>query len=459
MNLKGMRVLVVGFAITGRPLVEFLHRKGAHITLTDVKSEQLLGESLEEVKHIPFDKILGGHPSDLEAYGKPEMIIVSPGVPLDLKFIKDFKMLKIPIIGEIELAYQFIKNPLIAITGTNGKTTTTALTGEIFEIGGKKPEVVGNIGIPIIEKVDAVSEDQCFVMEVSSFQLETINKFRPTTAALLNITPDHLNRHGSMETYASLKFRIFENQLENDVAVINADDSTCMRLSNQVKSRICYFSRLHPQKNGIFLKGSKMMLRWDDEEKQIINIENIRIPGAHNIENAMAATGLAIASGIPTEAIREGLMSFKGVEHRIEQVAQIDGVTYVNDSKATNPDAAMKAIEAINAPIILLAGGMDKHNDFTDLFKTFNHKVTHVIVYGETADQLMKTAQDIKFQNIVKVKDLEEAVHRASNLATKGHTVLLSPACASWDMYPSYEHRGNHFKEVVMSKICRMGNR
>lgn len=458
MNLEGMRVLVVGFGITGQPLVEFLHRKGARITLTDEKSEQLLGDSLEKVKHIPFDKVLGGHPTGLEAYGTPEMIIVSPGVPLDLHFIKAFKMMKTPIIGEIELAYQFMNNPLVAITGTNGKTTTTALTGEIFKIGGKKPEVVGNIGIPIIEKIDAVSEDQCFVMEVSSFQLETINEFRPTTAALLNITPDHLNRHGSMEAYASLKFRIFENQREDDVAVINADDRTCMRLSNQIKSRICYFSRLHPQENGVFLKDSKMMLRWDDVEKQIINIESIRIPGAHNIENAMAATGLAIASEVPVEAVREGLMSFKGVEHRIEQVAQIDGVTYVNDSKATNPDAAMKAIEAINAPIILLAGGMDKHNDFNDLFKTFNHKVTHVIVYGETADQLMQTAQDIKFQDIEKVKDLEEAVHRASNLATKGHTVLLSPACASWDMYPSYEHRGNHFKEIVKSRIKSNGN-
>lgn len=453
MNLKGMRVLVVGFGITGRPLVEFLHRKGALITLTDEKSGETLEDSLNKLKHIPFDKILGGHPSCLEVYGKPELIIVSPGVPLDLHFLREFKMMKIPIMGEIELAYRFLNNPLVAITGTNGKTTTTALTGEIFKIGGKNPEVVGNIGIPIIEKIDVVGKDQYFVMEVSSFQLESIQKFRPTTAALLNITPDHLNRHGSLEAYASLKFRIFENQRENDVAVINADDKICLKLSDQIKPRICYFSRLHTQENGVFLNGSKMMLRWDDEEKHIVDIEDIKIPGAHNIENAMAAAGLAIASGVPTDAVREGLMNFNGVEHRIEQVAQIDGVNYVNDSKATNPDAAMKAIEAINAPIILLAGGMDKHSDFSDLFMTFNEKVAQVIVYGETADKLMQTAQEMKFGNIEKVNDLEEAVHMASKVATTGHTVLLSPACASWDMYPSYEHRGNHFKEVVNRMI------
>jgi len=449
MNLKGLRVLVVGFGITGLPLVDFLHRKGALITLTDEKNEMLLRESLEKVKNIPMKKILGGHPSNMDVYEKPDLVIVSPGVPLDLHFIQEFKKMNVDIIGEIELAYRYLINPLVAVTGTNGKTTTTALTGEIFKIDGKNPEVVGNIGVPIIEKIDKVKEDQYFVMEVSSFQLETIQKFRPASAAILNITPDHLNRHGSLDTYAALKFRIFENQLEDDVAVINADDRICAMRSNQINSRILYFSRLQPQKNGIFLSGTKMMVRWNGEENHIINTEQIKIPGAHNVENAMAAAGLAIASNVDIEAIKEGLMTFNGVEHRIEQVANINGVSFINDSKATNPDAAMKAIEAVDAPIILLAGGMDKHNDFKELFMSFNQKVAHVFVYGETADQLIQTAKDEKYLNIEKVRDLEEAVHKAANLAKTGHSILLSPACASWDMYPSYEHRGNHFKDIV----------
>ncbi len=455
MNLKGLRVLVVGFGITGLPLVDFLHRKGALITLTDEKNEMMLRESLEKVKNIPITKVLGEHPLNLDVYGQPDLVIVSPGVPLDLHFIKEFKKMSVPIIGEIELAYRYMSNPLVAVTGTNGKTTTTALTGEIFKIGGKYPEVVGNIGVPIIEKIDKVNKEQYFVMEVSSFQLETIQEFRPSSAALLNITPDHLNRHGSLDAYAALKFRIFENQMGDDVAVINADDKICATRVNQINSRILYFSRLHPQKNGIFLRGTKMMVRWDGEEKHIINTEQIKIPGTHNVENAMAAAGLAIASNVSIGAIKEGLMTFSGVEHRIEQVAQIDGINFVNDSKATNPDAAMKAIEAVDAPIILLAGGMDKHNDFKELFMSFNQKVAHVFVYGETADQLLQTAKDENYQDIEKVADLEEAVHKALSMASAGYTILLSPACASWDMYPSYEHRGNHFKEIIKSIITK----
>ncbi len=449
MNLKGLRVLVVGFGITGLPLVDFLHKKGALITLTDEKDEKMLRESLEKIGNVPIKKLLGGHPSNLDVYGHTDLVIVSPGVPLDLQFIKDFKKMNVPIIGEIELAYRYINNPLVAVTGTNGKTTTTALTGKIFEIGGKNPEVVGNIGVPIIGKIDVVKKDQYFVVEVSSFQLETIQKFRPAAAAILNITPDHLNRHGSLDSYAALKFRLFENQQENDVAVINADDKICAMRANQINSRILFFSRLSPQENGIYLTGNKMMVRWDDEEKHVIDIEQIKIPGNHNVENAMAAAGLAIASNVSIEAIKEGLMTFNGVEHRIEQVAQINGVNFVNDSKATNPDAAMKAIEAVDAPIILLAGGMDKHNDFKELFLSFNQKVTHVFVYGETADQLLQTAKSENYRNIEKVRDLEEAVYKASKMAKAGYTILLSPACASWDMYPSYEHRGNHFKEIV----------
>ncbi|MDW7671280.1 MAG: UDP-N-acetylmuramoyl-L-alanine--D-glutamate ligase [Bacillota bacterium] len=452
MNLKNRRVLVVGFGVTGAPLVDFLHRKGAFITLNDAKNAEAFGETLQSLAQIPMKTIFGGHPADTAVYGETDLIIVSPGVPLDLPFLQSFKHQEVPLIGEIELAYQFMKAPVAAITGTNGKTTTTALTGEIFQLGGKAPEVIGNIGVPAISKAELLSSDHYFVMEISSFQLETIDTFRPAAAALLNITPDHLNRHGTMESYSALKYRIFENQGTDDVAVINADDPVCMAYKGLINARIMHFSRLNKIKEGIFTENDKMIMRWDDEEKTIIQVDQIKIPGAHNLENAMAAAGLAISAGVPVEAIQEGLMTFKGVAHRIEHVTQINGVDYVNDSKATNPDAAIKAIEAIEAPIILLAGGMNKKNDFTTFFEAFKGKVKHVYVYGETAEQLMETAHKTFFYHIDQVSDLEEAVQAASSKAVTGDTVLLSPACASWDMYNSFEERGNHFKELILKK-------
>jgi UDP-N-acetylmuramoylalanine--D-glutamate ligase len=456
MNLRNRRILVVGFGITGVPLVDFLHRKGAIITLNDAKSAEAFGETLQLLSRIPVKTVFGGHPADMAVYGEPDLIIVSPGVPLELPFLQSFKHQGIPVIGEIELAYQFMKAPVAAITGTNGKTTTTALTGEIFRLGGKSPEVIGNIGVPAISKAELLSSDQYYVMEISSFQLETIDTFRPAAAALLNITPDHLNRHGTMESYAALKFRIFENQGMDDVAVINADDPVCMSHKGMMNSRIIYFSRLSQLSEGIFTENEKMIVRWNDEERTIIQVDQIKIPGAHNLENAMAAAGLAISAGVPMEAIQEGLKTFKGVAHRIEHVMQINGVDYVNDSKATNPDAAIKAIEAIEAPIILLAGGMDKKNDFTTFFEAFKGKVRHVYVYGETAEQLMETAHRLSFYLIDQVADLEEAVKAASAEAIAGDTVLLSPACASWDMYYSFEERGNHFKSLIMEKKIRV---
>ena len=452
MNLNNCQILVVGFGITGVPLVDFLHKKGASVTLNDAKKRNELQEALKHIENYNVRTVLGGHPLDLSLYGNPEMIIVSPGVPVDLPFLQAFRKKGIPVIGEIELAFRFMKAPVVAITGTNGKTTTTALTGEIFRLGGKSPEVVGNIGIPAISKAEALGSDQFYVMEVSSFQLETIELFRPKAAALLNITPDHLNRHGSMEAYASLKYRIFENQQEDDVSVINADDAACMTYREQLKSRKCFFSRFNKLPEGVFIEHEEMIARWNDAEKHLIHIGKIGIPGSHNLENAMAAAALAITSGVSEEAVREGLETFKGVAHRIEHVATIDGVDYVNDSKATNPDAAIKAVEAVEAPIILLAGGMDKKNDFTALIKTFEDKVKWLYVYGETAAQLIETAHSVGFQKISNVSDLEEAVMSAASISRSGDTVLLSPACASWDMYTSFEERGNHFKSLV-SKI------
>lgn len=449
MNLMNLKVLVVGLGVAGLPMVKFLHRKGATITLNDAKDEGTLAELLKDIKDIPVRKVLGSHPVDTELYGAQDLIVVSPGVPLDLPFLVRFKELNVPVLGEIELAYRFMERPIIAITGTNGKTTTTALTGAMFRLGGKKTEVVGNIGIPAIEKVGMKNEESYFIMEVSSFQLETIELFKPMSAAVLNISPDHLDRHGNLEAYGKLKFRIFENQGNNETAVINADDNLCASLVKRIKSKVCTFSLINKTSNGLFLDGSKMMIRWNDKEQFIVDQKDILIPGEHNMQNAMAAAGLAVTAGIPVEAVREALRTFRGIEHRLETVALINGVNFVNDSKATNLDAAMKALGAVNAPIILLAGGSDKHSEFVTFFDSFNQKVVFMYVYGETADQLMDTARTLHYHNIEKVAGLEEAVIKAYKKAEPGCTVLLSPACASWDMYVNFEQRGNHFKRLV----------
>lgn len=449
MQLNGLKVLVVGIGVTGVPLIQFLHAQGARIFLNDMRDEAVLTDTLRPLHHMIEKYILGGHPQDLTAYHEPELIILSPGVPLDLPFLRAFKKLNTPMIGEVELAYQHMKAPVVAITGTNGKTTTTALTGEMFRLAGKKTEVVGNIGIPGISRVEALDAEGFFVMEVSSFQLETINHFKPKAAALLNITPDHLNRHGSMDAYAALKYRIFENQSSDDVAVINADDLASMAYLGKLRSQCLYFSRQKKLSSGIFIDNNQILFRWNDVEKRIIAIDKIKIPGAHNLENALAASGLALACGLPQEAVAEALVTFSGVEHRIEFVAEKRGVAYINDSKATNPDAAIKAVEAVTAPLILLAGGMDKNSDFTNLFQAFRGKVKYLLVYGETAPVLLDTSKRLNFSAVKRVKDLEEAVIEAASLAASGDSVLLSPACASWDMYANFEERGAHFKALV----------
>ena len=449
MDLTNQKILVVGFGVTGAPLVQFLHEKGAEIILNDSRKAESLAHLLKPIENLPIKTIFGSHPTDLSTYGNPDLVVLSPGVPLDLPFIELLKQQKVKIIGEVELAYQYMKAPIAAITGTNGKTTTTALTGEIFRLGGKSPQVVGNIGVPAISKAELLNSDQYFVMEISSFQLETIETFRPKAAALLNITPDHLNRHGTMDAYTALKYRIFENQQKDDVAVINADDPVCMAYEASFESSRLYFSRKKILKEGVFLMDDHMVYHWKNEQLSVINYKKIRMPGLHNLENAMAATGLALSQGISVEAVREALETFKGVEHRIEFVGSINDVNFVNDSKATNPDAAIKAIEAVAAPIILIAGGMDKKNDFTAFFEAFNQKVRQLFIYGETAPILAETAAKMSFDSVQTVSDLEEAVNQAARIAKSGDTVLLSPACASWDMYTSYEARGDHFKSLV----------
>jgi len=355
----------------------------------------------------------------------------------------------IQIISEVELAYRLTKASIIGITGTNGKTTTTSLTGELFKNAKRNTFVVGNIGIPVISCALDAKEDDVLVCELSSFQLESTWQFRPKISAILNITPDHLNRHKTMENYICAKAKIFENQQESDYTVLNFDNEVTNKLAQGCKSKVIFFSRKKTLEQGVFVKDDYITIRFNNIEHKVCDIKSIRVPGAHNLENALAATAMAWAMGIDNSVIAHTLKTFKGVEHRIEMVDEIMGIKFFNDSKATNPDAAIKAIEAINKPIILIAGGMEKDNDYTDFVLSFNDKVKHMVLLGETADKIEATARKNNFFNITKVKTLQQAVSVAYNVASSGDNVLLSPACASWDMFENFEQRGKIFKDEV----------
>lgn len=449
MNLKNTKVLIVGLATTGVPLVKALNKLGAKVKITDTKSAKDLKEAIKELKVKEGELLLGQQLKSLKEAEYPELVILSPGVPMEIPLVKDAKKKGIEVIGEMELAYRLMKGRLVAITGTNGKTTTTALTGEIFRNEKSRTHVVGNIGVPMISKVLESGEEDLYIAEISSFQLESIESFKPEVAAILNLTPDHLNRHKTMENYMQCKMNIFKNQGSNETAVINYDDPRLRDITLDLPSRKVYFSRLETLEEGVFIKGEKITVRIKGKEYQVIDKKDLKILGEHNVENALAATAIAWSSGISLEHIRTGLENFKGVEHRMEVCGVINGITFINDSKGTNPDASIKAVEAVKDPIILLAGGMDKGSDFEELIDHFPGRVKLLILYGETAPIIEKAALKKGFTNILKVDNLEEATKNGYYQGVKGDVILLSPACASWDMYTSYEKRGEHFKEVL----------
>lgn len=449
MNLKDKNVLVIGLAVTGVPLVKTLSKLGSNIIVNDLKKEENLKDSLSLLEGLNVTYILGKHPESIESLGNLDLVVVSPGVPLDIPFINTLRSKNIEIIGEIELAYRLSKGHIIAITGTNGKTTTTALVGEIFKNAGRTTHVVGNIGVAFISKALETKDEDVIVIETSSFQLESIVSFRPQVGAILNLTPDHLNRHKTMKNYQDAKFNLFKNQEGNDVAVINYDDITVRDASKDLAATTIYFSRKTPLKEGVFVDDNKIVFINGEDRKEVIHIDDIYIPGKHNLENALAATAMAISLDVDIEVIKHTLKTFKGVEHRIEPVDVINGIKFINDSKATNTDAAIKALEAIDTTILLLAGGLDKGSEFDDFINAFNGKVKHMFVYGETAEILLETARKLNFNSVTKVNDLEEAVRKAYDISINGDTILLSPACASWDMYENFEMRGKHFKEIV----------
>ena len=451
-KLKGKRVLVVGLGKSGKAAVKALCECGAVVSVQDASTADRLDTQF--LRHMQNNKIkawLGTEPSDMSAY---DMLVMSPGVPADRDIVQKARENGAEIIGELELAYRLGEGSFIAITGTNGKTTTTTLVGEIFEASGRNTSVVGNIGNPVVTASMGTSAEDWLITEVSSFQLETTEDFRPVVSAILNLTPDHLNRHGTMENYGLTKARIAENQRPEDWLVINMDDEKAYALREHTAARVVPFSMKTEPEYGAFLDGTKITLKDTKGGKHVIcDRSDIQIIGDHNVENVLAASAICFFAGISTDVISQTVKAFGGVEHRIEYCGTIDGVDYYNDSKGTNVDAAVIALKALKDRVILIAGGDGKGQDFSELAEHFDGAVKELILLGRDAGIIEKCARDHGFTDIHTCRDMPECVRRAAELAEPGDRVLLSPACASWDMYDNFEQRGKHFKECLKEML------
>lgn len=446
MQLNGKRVLVVGLGKSGVASALFMKKQGAQVTVSDTKSGNELHNEIPVLLDHAITVETGGH-GDRTFRGQ-DLIVVSPGVPVDAPPLVQARSLGEMVIGEIELAAQFLPGPIIAITGSNGKTTTTTLTGEIITGAGFPALVGGNIGTPAISLAERAQPGTVIVLEVSSFQLETIQTFRPKVAVVLNVTPDHLDRHRTFEIYAAAKTRIFENQQADDFAVLNADDPTCVAMSKKTRARVFWFSRQKEVQHGAWVRDGNIAFRDASGQREILQVSEIPLKGAHNLENVLAAVCAAVLMGCAPEKIRQAVHNFKAVEHRLEFVAGIRGVDYYNDSKATNVDATIKALESFPANIHLILGGKDKGSDYTVLNDLLRQRVKRVYTIGAAA---AKIESQIKGPEIVHAETLENAIRKAHANAQPGDVVLLAPACASFDQFKSYEHRGKLFKEIVRS--------
>ncbi len=447
MKVYGKHVLIIGMAKSGISAAKLCHRLGADVMLYDSKGKEQLCDVLQTLKSFPFTYMLNVF--DMTCLTTTDLIIMSPGVPLDLPFIEEARALNIPIWSEIELAYRQCKVPIIAITGTNGKTTTATLVGQILATVYSKVHVVGNIGIPFSEIVLDIKKQDAIVLEVSSFQLETIETFTPHISALLNITPDHLDRHKTFKNYIHTKWKITKNQKLRDLCVLNYDDEQCYQLSHKICCRVIFFSRHKKLKKGVFISDGQIVSTYRGELEKIVDIDQLMLLGNHNVENVMAAAALSMALNVPIKKINLSIRAFKGVPHRIEYVTSLKGVVYYNDSKATNPSAAIKGIKAMVKRTILIGGGMDKGNSFIEWINAFDNKVKALIVFGETSNMIKQTCETLDFSPCIQVEGLKEAVYKAYQISERGDSVLLSPACASWDMFDSFEERGQLFKQYV----------
>lgn len=446
-DFEGKHVLVAGTGISGIGAAKMLSKCNAVITIYDGNEAAKEEDILAKLDGVDA-KLVIGELRD-EVIEDNELMIISPGIPIDAPFVNHIREKGLTIWGEIELAYENGLGKIAAITGTNGKTTTTSLVGEIMKNTYKDVYVVGNIGTSYADVALDTKDDTVTVAEISSFQLESIDKFKPQVSAVLNVTPDHLNRHYTMENYASVKLDIAKNQTESEICVLNYDDEILNARSGEIKARVIFYSSKSELKEGVFLRGDDIVIRLDGKEQKVCKTNEMKLVGIHNVENVMAGIAISYFIGASIEIIRDTIKEFNAVEHRIEFVTEKDGVIYYNDSKGTNTDASIKAIEAMTRPTILIAGGYDKGCEFDDWVKTFDGTVKRLVVFGATKEKIAQTAEKYNYRNIIIVKNLEEAVKISAQEAINGDAVLLSPACASWDMFKSYEERGRMFKEFV----------
>jgi len=454
MEFKGKKITVLGFGRSGYAVSKRLNSLGANVLLSEKKERDAFEKAkIAELESSGVRMEFGGHTSS--SLNGTDLLVVSPGVHPDIEIVDEAKKKSIEIISELELAHSLISKPIIAVTGTNGKTTTATLIGEMLVAGGKRAAVAGNIGHPI-SLVDDSGLDYV-VAEVSSYQLEAIKNFRPRISIILNITEDHLERHKTMEEYARLKARIFANQKQEDFHVYNLDDPIVAGLSASAKSKLIPFSRKEEPENGFYLRGSNLMFSVNGEKSTIINAEKIFIKGEHNIENVLAASAAAFLSGVDVRTISGVIENFKGVPHRIEYVASVSEVSFYNDSKGTNANSTIVALRALNDRIILIAGGCDKGGDLTNLVGEAKKRVKAVVLIGEAKRRFRENFSKLGYSSIHEADTMEDAVEKAFNLGGSGDKVLLSPACASFDMFLDYEQRGAVFKSVVHSLAKRVG--
>jgi len=450
MELKDKRVLVVGLGKSGVASALFLKARGARVTVSDTKSGDELRNEIPALLDHGIAVETGGHGE--RTFRGQDLIVVSPGVPIDAPLLAQARNLGEPVIGEIELAAQFLPGPIVAITGSNGKTTTTTLTGEILTAGGVPALVGGNIGTPAISLVEQAKPETVIVLEVSSFQLETIQQFRSKVAVVLNVTPDHLDRHKTFEIYVDAKARIFENQRGDDFAVLNEDDPTCVAMAARTRAQVFWFSRQKDVKQGAWVRDGNILFRNGSRQEEIMRVAEVPLKGSHNLENVLAAVCASAPMGCAPEKIRQAVRDFKAVEHRLEFVATIRGVDYYNDSKATNVDATIKALESFPANIHLILGGKDKGSDYSVLNDLIKQRVKRVYTIGAAAE---KIESQIKGVEVVHAETLENALRKADAAAEPGDVVLLAPACASFDQFKNYEQRGQVFKEIVRQIVQR----
>jgi len=448
MELKNKRVLVVGIGKSGISAAMFLRGLGARVTVSDTRSAVALAEQIPVLLDAGIMVESGGH--GLLTFRRQDLIVVSPGVPLDTPEVKQAIGYGLPVIGELELASRYLKGGIVAVTGSNGKTTTTSLVGKIFADAGLPTQVGGNIGLPVIELIADSTEDTVNVLEVSSFQLETTEQFHPRIAIILNITPDHLDRHGSFEKYVAAKEKIFANQTSADALVLNADDPTTQMCAARAKGNVYWFSGTKIVRQGAFVRDG--VVCWIEKEggksEPILPVSEIGLKGAHNVENVLAAVCAARLATIPAESIRASVASFKAVEHRLEYVRTAAGVEYFNDSKATNVDAAIKAVASFPGCVHLVLGGKDKDSDYTQLHPVLTERVKAVYTIGSAAEKIERQLAGVV--KIVSAGTLASAVAKAAEAAVAGDVVLLAPACSSFDQFDNYEHRGRVFRQLVM---------